>query len=648
MTAGRSQQRLSSIEIERLSEVFDTHATVASDGAKYLTPDGFTRAITPALHQQQQSSYSAFFSVADKHASGRVSKDEFLEFQSLLVRHDAASSLSFKAVTQSDSAAAPALGALIGDSLIANYLKSQGQVSYAEFAQLVESVRADRIRQAFAAVDREKTGFIQVDQLVATASEFTPVAVQSTLAERLALVATEGKVGYPTFLAVVSLLSDPTKIAHAAAEVAKAPSQISASEFAATTDILTPLEASVLFTLASGQAGAETATTASITGILDSLHDSLVPAGRKSDVPITHKKPERTLLMELLFQAYNFGVGAIAGGIGATVVYPIDLVKTRMQNQRAAVVGEMMYKNSIDCFKKVIRNEGILGLYRGLGPQLVGVAPEKAIKLTMNDFVRSRMKNKDTGEITFAAELLAGAAAGGSQVVFTNPLEIVKIRLQTQGEMLKDATGLGAKATGTSPAVRRGAITIVKELGLMGLYKGASACLLRDVPFSAIYFPCYSHLKKDLFHEGERELSITDLLLAGAIAGMPAAYFTTPADVIKTRLQVEAKKGETVYTGLMDAARKIYKEEGFKAFFKGGPARILRSSPQFGTTLMCYELIHRMVPFPGEETHKRRDVGEERAREVSSQMALFNASNALRLMHDGNYKFGAMPKTTTA
>lgn len=45
-----------------------------------------------------------------------------------------------------------------------------------------------------------------------------------------------------------------------------------------------------------------------------------------------------------------------------------------------------MYRNSIDCFKKVIRHEGATGLYRGLVPQLMGVAPEKAIKLTVRIF----------------------------------------------------------------------------------------------------------------------------------------------------------------------------------------------------------------------------------------------------------------------
>ena len=79
-----------------------------------------------------------------------------------------------------------------------------------------------------------------------------------------------------------------------------------------------------------------------------------------------------------------FDVTSCVVGVGAFTVYPIDLVKTRMQNQRiAADAGEVMYRNSFDCFRKVIKYEGALGLYRGLGPQLVGVAPEKAIKLTV-------------------------------------------------------------------------------------------------------------------------------------------------------------------------------------------------------------------------------------------------------------------------
>lgn len=114
------------------------------------------------------------------------------------------------------------------------------------------------------------------------------------------------------------------------------------------------------------------------------------------------------------------------------------------------------------------------------------------------------------------------------------------------------------------------------------------------VPFSAIYFPTYSHLKKDYFGESpQKSLGVLQMLTAGAIAGMPAAYLTTPCDVIKTRLQVEARKGEATYHGLRHCARTIMREEGFQAFFKGGPARIMRSSPQFGFTLAGYEVLQR-------------------------------------------------------
>lgn len=91
------------------------------------------------------------------------------------------------------------------------------------------------------------------------------------------------------------------------------------------------------------------------------------------------------------------------------------------------------------------------------------------------------------------------------------------------------------------------------------------------------------------------------LLVAGAIAGMPAASLVTPADVIKTRLQVVAREGQTSYNGLMDATRKIYAEEGFRAFWKGAIARMCRSSPQFGVTLVTYELLQRVfyVDFGG-------------------------------------------------
>ncbi|KAJ2776640.1 mitochondrial aspartate-glutamate transporter agc1 [Coemansia javaensis] len=657
------QASLPAADAARLSAIFDRYADAEADGAKRMTPAAFARAVAPpALDAADpQALYGALFALADAGGSGLLARDDFLRFQAQLRAPDAAVALPFRAAAADPAAAAAALAA--ADPAARAYLQGRAQIAYAEFAELAAAARAARVRQAFSAADPRGSGSVAAAALPAVARQLVPLDPAGPIAQRLALLSEapdRPAVGYPTFLALVSLLADPARIRRATDQVlrhetspnVKPPGSLALARpaFAAATTLLTPLEVAVLFTLAEGQRAAEATTLERINAAIDACLHSLRPAAH-ADLPLAPPPaaaaaaahaPQRPPLWEALFQAYNFAVGAVAGGIGAAAVYPIDLVKTRMQNQRSAVVGELMYKNSVDCFRKVVRNEGILGLYRGLGPQLVGVAPEKAIKLTMNDFVRARLTDRKTGEIALAAEMLAGATAGASQVIFTNPLEIVKIRLQVQGEMLKDAAAAAAK-----PVPRSGAVTIVKELGLLGLYKGASACLLRDVPFSAIYFTCYSHIKKDLFHEGDRQLGIADLLCAGALAGMPAAYLTTPADVIKTRLQVVAKQGETVYSGLVDAARKIYAEEGFKAFFKGGPARVLRSSPQFGTTLMCYELIHRLIPFPGESHELPHDRHAQHTRELAAQTALFHAGNALRLMHDAGYRFGA-PRPTPA
>ena len=66
-----------------------------------------------------------------------------------------------------------------------------------------------------------------------------------------------------------------------------------------------------------------------------------------------------------------------------------------------------MYRNSFDCFKKVIRHEGLLGLYKGLTVQLLGVAPEKAIKLTVNDFSRDKFMQY-YGHLPLHGEIISG------------------------------------------------------------------------------------------------------------------------------------------------------------------------------------------------------------------------------------------------
>ncbi|KAI0785337.1 mitochondrial carrier [Irpex lacteus] len=644
-------------ELNRWKRTFETNAQTVVNGEKYLNPDQFVNAIAPKSDLSSKigrAQFATLFRVADTTKRGLVSWDDFVVFETILKRPDADYWIAFQYFDVDNSGTITYdefknvfKSTITSDNIpfdfdgdwVKLYLgKKDGThvLGYNEFTQLMKGLQGERLRQAFKFFDSDEDGFILPDQFKRIILETTGHKLSEAVIERLPTLCTlspGGRISYSEVNAFHNVIREMDMIERIIREATSKSKdgRIDQSDFlnhcAATTRyaLFTPMEAQIIFHFAARGDSSRRLALIDFAQLLDPRWQA--PARGAGNTPI-EASTTMNIVHEIAHSIYNFGLGGIAGAFGATIVYPIDLVKTRMQNQRSTVVGQLLYKNSLDCVRKVFHNEGFLGFYRGLGPQLIGVAPEKAIKLTVNDFVRSRAMDPETGRIKLMWELVAGGTAGGCQVIFTNPLEIVKIRLQMQGE--------AAKLEG---AVPKGATHIIRQLGLVGLYKGASACLLRDIPFSAIYFPAYAHLKKDIFHEGYngKQLTFLETLASAAIAGMPAAYFTTPADVVKTRLQTEAKTGQTHYKGMGDAFRKIYREEGFKAFFKGGPARIIRSSPQFGFTLVAYEYLHKFLPYPFHE--KSRDV-ETTFTSQPEDLAKVRARNALRILLDVQGNFG--------
>ncbi|KHJ45782.1 Calcium-binding carrier protein Aralar2 [Trichuris suis] len=470
----------------------------------------------------------------------------------------------------------------------------KNKLGYMEFCQLLHDFHHEQALEWFQRFDRAKRGAISAAhfcQIMITAkghmlSEF----VRSHLAEFFERHGIQS-VTFPMFMAFTGLLDKMELVRRIYLTVAKGSLQkaVIEPEFlhaAKPYAQLTPLEVEILFNMAEMMhIGKREVTFDDLTRLLPFPRERTTYSLPFATVKAVERPSERSAFIVAVESLYRFGLGSLAGATGATAVYPIDLVKTRMQNQRTSLsFGEPMYTSSWSCFKMVLRHEGFVGLYRGLAPQLAGVIPEKAVKLTVNDFVRDKFTN--AGGIPFWAEVLAGGCGGASQVMFTNPVEIVKIRMQMAGEI----------QPGSFPSLA----SVCRQLGFTGLYKGASVCFMRDIPFSAIYFPFYAHAKLWLADADGRN-DPWSLFCAAFIAGVPAAGICTPPDVVKTRLQVAKRRGITAYSGLLDCFRKVRREEGFGAFWKGSTARILRSSPQFGVTLMVYELLQRIfyVDFAG-------------------------------------------------
>ncbi|XP_054910011.1 mitochondrial glutamate carrier 1-like [Poeciliopsis prolifica] len=297
--------------------------------------------------------------------------------------------------------------------------------------------------------------------------------------------------------------------------------------------------------------------------------------------------------------------GGVAGLVGVTCVFPVDLAKTRLQNQQ----GVQVYQGMFDCLAKTVRAEGYFGCYRGAAVNLTLVTPEKAIKLAANDVFRQKL-SKD-GHLPLWGEVLAGCGAGTCQVVVTTPMEMLKIQLQDAGRLAAQrpvaaptqaAAAPGPAPSLVAPAVRRPSATgitadLLKTRGLAGLYRGAGATLMRDVPFSMIYFPLFANLNA-LGREGsegqadvQAQAPFWQSFVAGCSAGSVAAVAVTPLDVIKTRLQTLQKgDGEDSYRGIVDCTRRIMRREGPSAFLKGAACRALVIAPLFGIAQGVYFL----------------------------------------------------------
>uniref|UniRef100_A0A671YRJ0 Solute carrier family 25 member 12 n=1 Tax=Sparus aurata TaxID=8175 RepID=A0A671YRJ0_SPAAU len=573
---------------------------VVDDGEHYMTPRDFVQGYL-GLHAQPQynpKTVELIAGVADTTKDGLISFQEFLAFESVLCAPDALFIVAFQLFdkTGTGNISFENVRDIFSQTTVHHHIpfnwdcefirlhfghERNKNLTYTEFTQFLQELQLEHARQAFAQKDKNKSGTITAldfSDIMATIRHhmLTPFVEENLVSA--AGGSTSHMVSFSYFNAFNALLNNMELIrkiystlagTHRDMLVTKEEFVHAANKFGQ----ITPMEIDILYQLSGLHTHSGRLNQADIERIAP-LEEEAMPYHQAEHAHET----SRPVWLQAAESAYRFTLGSIAGATGATAVYPIDLVKTRMQNQRStgSFVGELMYKNSFDCAKKVLRYEGFFGFYRG---NLNINAPLSRLRLCMNDFVRDKFTTQDD-TIPLPAEILAGGCAGASQVIFTNPLEIVKIRLQVAGEIT------------TGPRVS--ALNVVRDLGFFGLYKGAKACFLRDIPFSAIYFPVYAHTKAKIADE-DGSLGALQLLTAGAIAGIPAASLVTPADVIKTRLQVAARAGQTTYSGVIDCFRKILKEEGFRAFWKGTGARVCRSSPQFGVTLVTYELLQRWL-----------------------------------------------------
>lgn len=292
--------------------------------------------------------------------------------------------------------------------------------------------------------------------------------------------------------------------------------------------------------------------------------------------------------------ATHITAGGIAGMAEALTCQPLDTIKVRMQLSRSGLRPGSKQRGFLATGAQIVRRETPLALYKGLGAVLGGITPKMAIRFAAFETYKNALADKTTGKTATGMVFLAGLGAGVTEAVaVVTPMEVVKIRLQAQMHSLADPLEI--------PRYRNAAhavYTIVKEEGIMTLYRGVSLTALRQATNQGANFTAYQELKK-VAHQWQPDLP--DLpsyqhMIIGLISGAMGPFSNAPIDTIKTRLQkATTVPGESAWSRISAIAGAMWREEGFRSFYKGITPRVLRVAPGQAIVFAVYERVRRVI-----------------------------------------------------
>ncbi|KAK1778913.1 mitochondrial carrier domain-containing protein [Copromyces sp. CBS 386.78] len=333
---------------------------------------------------------------------------------------------------------------------------------------------------------------------------------------------------------------------------------------------------------------------------------------------------------------FNALAGAVGGFMSGVVTCPLDVIKTKLQAQGAGRhVGEpRMYNGLIGTANVIWKNEGIRGMYRGLGPIIMGYLPTWAVWFTV--YNKSKIWIGEYTDKQVAVNFGASIIAGGTSTIATNPIWVIKTRLMSQSASLDSSQLSLHPRESNTPTVRpsmhspwhyKSTFDAARKMytteGILSFYSGLTPALL-GLTHVAVQFPAYEFLKTKFTGQGmggaasdqHSKPSFMGTFAASVLSKIFASSATYPHEVIRTRLQTQRKPmpgqehlpglevvskngaeskqlaaSAPKYRGVVATFKTILKEEGWRAFYAGMGTNLMRAVPAATVTMLTYEYV---------------------------------------------------------
>lgn len=242
---------------------------------------------------------------------------------------------------------------------------------------------------------------------------------------------------------------------------------------------------------------------------------------------------------------------------------------------------------------RIYKEEGIRGLYRGFQPTVIGYAPAWAIYFTCYNKGRAEFSRRYPDSPKDLGIILSAVSSGAIANTVTNPVWVIRTRLQTQEHVTRSPEYLG-----TFDAAKK----IYSREGIFAFYKGMVPSMWGLIHV-AIQFPLYEKfklaLKIDEIDTGDR-LSLDHalrLIMASSASKLLASLMTYPLEVVRTRMQVQRSDSNIAphYTTVLGSLKTIIHEEGVRGLYTGLQTNLIRVVPACAITFTTYELVFRTL-----------------------------------------------------